>query len=31
MTMIQINYICNNVTTSIITNQDGYWWYTTIT
>lgn len=28
--MVQINYIVNNITTSITTGQEGQWWYTTI-
>lgn len=29
--MIQINYIYNKETTSVITNQEQGYWYTTIT
>ena len=29
--MMKINYIYNGTTTSITTNQEGNWWYTTIT
>ena len=29
--MIQINYIYNKEITSVVTNQEKGWWYTTIT
>ncbi len=29
--IMQINYIYKDKITSITTNQEGYWWYTTIT
>lgn len=29
--MIQINYIYNEEITSVTSNQEGGWWYTTIT
>jgi hypothetical protein len=28
---MKINYIYNGTTTSITANQEGNWWYTTIT
>ena len=28
--MVQINYVYKDKITSIITNQEGYWWYATI-